>query len=165
MSEKEIAMCVRCHLVLRDEDSHIESIDCIAAMRSAMLRQRKAAETLGMVLSSRFLAVLEELCLDAETPGVEFHTMEMLPGGELGKRAIQSAQVTGIFAAIKERFHALGDWSPLKQAWEDLYQEQALNKKMKQLLTEVERQSKGEGRWAEEFFENELCSILHPDRD
>lgn len=86
-------------------DAHGSPQECIEALQHALIRQRRAAETLAFDISTRFLAVLESLAVDPDE-GLGYHVQ--------GK-PLAPVQVSGVFAAIWRRYSAQGDWSPLRE--------------------------------------------------
>ena len=112
MTQKEAPeLCETCHLPLGD-DIHDSYADCIQALRSAMLRQKEAAQGLAFEVSIQFLAVLEELSLHPDV-GVAYRVLT--EGPDHKPLVLPPERVAGVFAAIHKKFRELGDWSPLKQ--------------------------------------------------
>ena len=84
--------CKVCSIILREGDLHLDKDECIKSLQSAMIQQKEAASNLGMDLSVKFLKVLEGL-------------------------AQEESQYTGIL----EKYQKMGDWSPMVQLRERLY--------------------------------------------
>jgi hypothetical protein len=115
--EHEPSFCPHCGILspVGPIKGHASPEACIAALRAAMIKQRKAASSLAFDLSTRYLAVLEELALDCGEPaGVQFKVRT--PEGKI--MVAHHSQVSGFFAAIMRKFEELGDWSPLRDAQE-----------------------------------------------
>jgi len=107
----KIEHCVFCNLILEDGEIHSSHLICIQAMQAAMLKQKKAAEGLSYALSTKYLEVLEILCVEH---GAEFQK-------------------------IRDVYVAMGDWSPMKQLQVELQAEQKTNVEFQEVLAEVEK--------------------------
>lgn len=105
----DLEFCESCSLILEDGAIHADQGICIQAMQVAMLNQKKAAEGLSYALSTKYLEVLEILCVE--------HGAE--------------------FAKVRDVYIAMGDWSPMKLLQEELQAEQALNAKMEGYLQTI----------------------------
>jgi hypothetical protein len=108
-------------------------------MQVAMLAQRKSAEQLGLIISVRFLDVIEELCQRPEI-GVPYETcFPKNPDDPMGEMvtALHHSQVVGVFEAIRTRYKEMGDWSSLTAAQNELFEEQQLNIRFQSVLQEV----------------------------
>lgn len=75
-----------------------------------MTRQRELATSMGMEISIRFLAVLEDLVKD---PSIGIH-YKVHEDGEL--KVLPANMVSGIFSAILMRYQTKCDWTPLADA-------------------------------------------------
>lgn len=103
-------MCETCGLANPEgkQDKHLTPQDCIRALRSAMLKQRLAAEQIGMDMSIHFLRALEELSIDPEV-GVQYTMWDPNAGAN---RVLHGQQVSGVFAAILKKYREIADFSP-----------------------------------------------------
>jgi hypothetical protein len=106
----KIEHCTSCNLILENGAIHVNQGTCIQAMQAAMIEQKKSAEGLSYALSTKWLEVMETLCVEH---GAEF------------KKA-------------RDVFVAMGEWSPLKLLQEELQEEQKLNVEFQEVLAEVE---------------------------
>jgi hypothetical protein len=113
-----LVSCPVCGLIIHDgEDEHVDARQCIAGLRAAMLEQRKAAEELGLTISSRFLAVLEELSIEPEVEDAVRQNLGFTVRGPDGKiYNVPPQRMTGVFSAIRHLFERAGDFSPLAAA-------------------------------------------------
>lgn len=109
--------CKSCSLEC--DQMHESKDECIDALMAAMRKQRRAAESLAFDISTRYLAVLEELTLRPDA-GVRYLTKLQ---GEDEPRVLHAQQVSGVFSSILRRYEEMGEWSPLRQAqkYEDLW--------------------------------------------
>lgn len=138
MSEEK-EFCSVCNLILEHGARHLNESTCIQAQQLAMLAQRKSAEQLGLIISTRFLDVIEELCRRPEI-GVPYETCFPENSADpMGKMVTQlhHSQVVGVFEAIRTLYKEMGDWSPLTAAQDELFQEQQLNIRFQSVLQEV----------------------------
>lgn len=125
--------CGVCGLLLVDE-KHDSAGDCIRGMRAAMLKQRQAAERLSFEVSTRYLAILENLSLNPNV-GVEYFMR--VPGQPENIVQVHHQQAAGIFTAIWRAFHEAGDWSPLREQEEKILAQRKLIDLLLSLLPEL----------------------------
>jgi len=146
--ENESLPCGVCGLLL-DSERHESAGDCIRGLRKAMLKQRKAAESLSFEVSTRYMAVLEELSL---RPDVGIPYSMRVPGvdGE-GVIRLHHQQVSGVFTAILVKYKEMGDWSPLKERDEQIAKQRCLIDLCLDLLSAV-----FVGNYAEDCDRSEL---------
>lgn len=107
--------CPSCGLLLPAGKVHIprdgKDHDCIRALRDALLKQKKAAELLSFEVTTRCVAILEELVLRPDV-GIAYFETDL----EGQKRRVDPARVSGIFAVLMKKFKEMGEWSPLRAA-------------------------------------------------
>lgn len=97
--------------------SHESDKDCVAALKGAMVKQREAAQNLGLDISTRILAVLEQLASDPGS-GLSAYSVR---DPETGKpRLVPPQQVAGVFANIRHLYERSGEWSPMRDLREAL---------------------------------------------
>lgn len=117
-------LCPACHLELVEGETHGTFQDCIAALRTALLRQRELAQSLAFDVSVQLLAALEELSLHPDV-GVAYRIITGVPSSlsldgdqpiEVKTMVLPPERVAGVFAAILKKYRELGDWSPLQNA-------------------------------------------------
>jgi hypothetical protein len=140
MSESgELHLCTVCKV--KWDRTHECQKDCIEDLRNALVQQSKvlvenkrSSTDQGSIIATRFLQIVEELC-----------------------------ETDGQYQAIKEKYIAMCDWSPLTEAREELRKEQILNRRMEKLLIQVEAQAFRTGTMTTPEFASELKALLHPD--
>jgi hypothetical protein len=116
--------------LLLQGERHESAGDCIRALRKALLRQREVAQGQSYAVSTRFLAILEQL---AQNPDVGVEYCARVPGQPEDIVAVSHQQVAGVFAALYKKLHELGDWSPLQELRDQ-------NKELKIEIEELRRQ-------------------------
>jgi hypothetical protein len=129
----DIEFCSNCNLILENGAVHIELAVCVQAQQIAMINQKKAAEGLSYALSTKYLEVLEILCVEN---GAEFQK-------------------------VRDAYVAMGDWSPMKLLQDELKKEQELNVKFQEVLAETERLS-CEGKEIPFLLRREIRNLLDP---
>jgi len=115
-SEPATTFCTICGL--DDDKAHHTPGDCIFGLRAALVRQKKAASLLSFEVSTRYLAIIENLALRPNV-GIPYSIMmpphPHAPPGEMPVIQVHHYQVRGVFTAIWKAFAEAGDWSPLKE--------------------------------------------------
>jgi len=91
-----------CGLLLRPDEKHPALVDCIEALKAALVKQRYAATTLAFDISAQYLRVLEELALEA------------------ANTRVSSLVSAAVVEKMQQRFREMGDWTPLTDAREEV---------------------------------------------
>lgn len=105
----EDTMCQYCGLLIPPHVFHGEPQACITALRKVLMRQRELAQHMAYDISTRFLAILEELSLRPDA-GIGYKVRD--PRDPEKAMNIPANNVAGVFGAIMKKFHEACDWSP-----------------------------------------------------
>jgi len=92
-----------------------------------MLAQKKSAEQLGIDISTRFYAIMEDLAHDPRVSGVRYHRHNL---DTKEKVEMHPQQVVGVMSAIFIKYQQMGDWSPMTRLQDELRKEQELNARL-----------------------------------
>lgn len=122
--------CETCNIVLATGSQHRSDGECIEALKQSLEAQKKLSEGIAFTVSARLLDIIGGLCAEPDV-GIPYEVM--MPGDRIPRRLV-AYEVSGLFRAIKKKFEALGDWSPLAEAREELVKEQALNIRFQKVL-------------------------------
>jgi len=93
------SLCKTCGLLTK-EGQHSHTTYCIQAMRVAMVKQKQAAETLGMDMSVHFLRALEELSIRPDV-GFRYTTWDHAENRQV---EVPAQQVSGVFASLLKAY-------------------------------------------------------------
>lgn len=104
-------VCETCGLIVDGDELHQDKDECIKRLRVAMLKQKQAAERIGMDISVHFLRALEELSI---RPDVGFRYTILNP--ETGEQQILPPQhVSGVFASLLKVYREQSDFKSDEQ--------------------------------------------------
>lgn len=110
----EPTMCSYCGLAVEDgQTRHETSGDCVARLRTAMLKQRESASMLAFEVSTRILAAIEGLAHDPSVGMLRysFHNADTDEVTQLHPQVVQ-----GLLLNILGEYKKMGEWSPLRDA-------------------------------------------------